>query len=133
MKLRFRFLAALFALVALSISTVGGVWASMCAPGMGMDSAAMASMGVASHEADCPAATVGSHTDRSGTDRNHTDAPRCPFVPAGATGSCAVATSLPAGSFASLAPSAEGALLAAAPENSRDTLLVSALFRPPRA
>jgi hypothetical protein len=133
MKPRFRFLAALFALVALSLSLAEGVWASTCAPGMGMDSAAMASMDVASHEVDCPAATIGSHTDRSGTDRNQTDVPHCPFVPAWVAGSCAVAASLPAGSFASLSPSAEGALLAVAPDDARDILLVSAFFRPPRA
>lgn len=130
MKLRFRVLAALFALIALSISTVGGVWASTCALGMGTE---MASMDAAAPDAGCPAATVGSHADGSGTDPSRPDAPHCPFVPAGAAGSCALAASLPAGSFASLAPSPEGALLTVSPDNARDLLLASAFFRPPRA
>jgi hypothetical protein len=131
MKLQLRSFAALLALIALSIFLVESVWASTCMPGMGMGAGEMVSVGGAAPQADCPDVMTESRAEDSGTQRNHSGAPHCPF--ASAAGSCAVAATLPAHAPETLVPSPEGALLTISPDYMRDLLLVSALFHPPRA
>jgi hypothetical protein len=128
MKLQLRSFAALLALIALSIFLVESVWASMCMPGM--EAGAMVSMDGAASQADCPDAMVESPTDRSGDQHDHPAGPDCPLTLA--AGSCAVAATLPAPAPEALVPSPEGALLTISPDYTRDLLLVSALFHPPR-
>ncbi|CAN5208466.1 hypothetical protein BH24GEM2_BH24GEM2_14950 [soil metagenome] len=129
MKLQLRSFAALLALIALSIFLVEGVWASTCAPGMGMEAGAVASMGGAGSQAECPDAVL--ESPASGGQHDQPAAPDCPL--ALAAGSCAVAATLPAHAPETLVPLPEGALLTISPDYMRDLLLVSALFHPPRA
>ena len=135
MKLRVRFLAALFALLALSLGWVEGAWALACSPEMGAESVATApaSAGTGGMDMDCPAPAGTSHSDDSGTDPDRPKAPHCPFGPAAAGGACAIAPPLPGEARVAIAPSPEGALLLVAPDPMRDLLSVSAFFRPPRA
>lgn len=136
MRLRFRALAALLALFALSLSWVPGVWASTCEPGMagmGVESMLVAPADVSSTELDCPTNTGMSHSGGTETGQDKADTPACPFGPMAASGACAVAPLLPARAPVSLAPSPEGALLVVSPDPMRDLLSVFAFFRPPRA
>lgn len=130
MRSRFRVMAALFALLALTLSFAEGVSASTCMPGMdmGMDSSAEAA--AASGRMD-EMTTPGRNSGDESPDRPAP--PHCPFAPVSTPGSCVVAASLPATSSVDLAPSPEGALLVSPPEQTRDLLLVSTLFHPPRA
>jgi hypothetical protein len=127
MRFRFRFLAALFALVALSAYFAEGVWASMCPPET-LSAGAEAPM-----EQDtngCPLGISDAPADPS--EQSRSDAPVCPLGPLGVGGSC-VAASLPA-TTAQIPPSLpEGSLLSPSPDSARDLLLALAVFHPPRA
>lgn len=130
MRSRFRVLAALCALIALTLSFGEGVWASMCMPAMEMGEAPAAEMSDASDRM-MDMASQGVHT--GGETPDGPEPPHCPFAPVSTAGTCVAAASLPAASPIELVPSLEGALLVVAPEQKRDLLLVSALFHPPRA
>jgi hypothetical protein len=128
MKLQFRVLAGLFALIAFSLSVVEGVWASTCMPTMAI---AAAAAGSAKAPADCD-------MDAASTPSNDSapvpPAPlHCPLTPMGASGSCTTIASLPIGPAADLAPAPTGVLLTFSPDQTRDLLLVNALFHPPKA
>lgn len=125
MKLRFRVLAALPALLALSLTWVQAGWASMCAPG------AESTVEASGMAVECPTDIGMSHADEPRGGHDQPDAPACPFGPMAAPG--CVAPSLPAHAPVAIAPPPEGALLVVSPDATRDRLLVSALFRPPRA
>ena len=119
---------AFLALTALAHSFAEGVWAASCPPGMPMQTATsetaadgcMVAMGM-----------DGEHADTESTE-NPAD-PHCPFAPLSTPGTCIVAASHPAPSPASDLPSPEGQLLSPSLEPSRDLLLVSSLFHPPKA
>lgn len=132
MSLRFRHLAALLALIALTVGTVQGLWASTCRMGMPVVAAASAEAtapsGVCTH--GMPAAPDGAGSSQ---DDGPPDAPRCPSMPMGMAGSCGAAIALPAGSAVLLEPSSPEALLPALPNEARDLLLTTAFFRPPIA
>lgn len=127
MKFQFRVLAALFALVAFSLSVAEGVWASTCMPNMAMAAIAGA---VPDAPVDCEMSAPADEPSEPGS---NLPAPlHCPLTPLGASGSCTMLASLPVGPSADLVPSPEGALLAVSPDQTRDLLLVTALFHPPR-
>ena len=130
MKLRFRIVSALLALFALSLTWVQAGWASRCAPGA--ESAVKTSDEASGMAVECPTDMGMSHSDGPRSGHDHPDAPACPFGPMAASG-CAIATPLPAGAPDAPPPSAEGAVLSSFPESTSGRLLVSALFRPPRA
>lgn len=90
----------------------------------------MASMDGAASQADCSDAMIASSTDGSKAPHEHPAGPDCPL--AIAAGSCAAAATLPAPAPEALVPSPEGTLLTISPDYTRDLLLVSALFHPPR-
>lgn len=130
MKLRFRIRAALLTLFALSLTWVQAGWASTCAPGA--ESTVEASDDEASGiPVDCPTDMGMSHSDGPRSGHDQPDAPACPFGPMAASG--CVAPSLPAHAPMAVALAPEGALLVISPDLTRDRLLVSAFFRPPRA
>ncbi len=133
MKLRSRVLAALFALFALSLSWVQGVWASTCEPGMGVESTLSVPAEAGGMEMDCPTRMGMSHSEAPTESQDQRDSPHCPFGPMAASGGCAVAPLMPVHAPVSVAPSPEGALLAVSPGPMRDLLSVFAFFRPPRA
>lgn len=130
MKLRFRVLAALLALLALSLTWVQAGWASTCAPGA--ESAVVASDEASGTDVECPTDMGMSHSDGRRSGHEQPDAPACPLGPIAASG-CAVATPLPARALAVALASTEGAVLSSFPDATSGRLLVSALFRPPRA
>lgn len=133
MKLRFRFLAALFALVALSLSTVGGVWAS-CAAEMEAETGAVSSLDAADPGTTCMAGTGMSRAgDSVQGDGSHSGAPHCPTMPMGATGACGAALALPADSSPEIGLSILEARLSLSPDDTRDLLLAAHFFRPPIA
>ncbi len=132
MKLRFRFLAALFALIGLLAFVVEGAWASSCLEAAEMEMAAAPAIGAVAPGASCMVGMALPHADApSETQSDGSQAPHCPLTVA--AGSCAGALSLPSESAVSLAPSPEGADLVISPDQARDLLLASAFFRPPRA
>lgn len=132
MNSRFRHLSALFALIALTMGMVQGLWASSCSMEMPVattaSTEAVAPSGVCTHAMSALTDRVGSSQDDSGP-----DAPPCPFVPMGMAGSCGAVVALPAGSSVSLEPSSPEALLPRLPNEARDLLLAAAFFRPPIA
>ncbi len=131
MKLRFRFLAALFALLGLLAFVVEGAWASSCPEAAEMEMPAPA-VGAIAPGASCMAGMALPHADApADTQDDGSQVPHCPLGVA--AGSCTGAVSLPAESAVSLAPSPEGADLVISPDQARDLLLASAFFRPPRA
>ena len=132
MNTRFRHLAALFALSALTVGAVQGLWASTCP--MEMPVATTASMEAVAPSGVCThGMTALSDRTASSQDEDRPDAPPCPFMPIGMAGSCGAVVALPAGSSISLEPSSPEALLPRFPDEARDLLLAAAFFRPPIA
>lgn len=129
MMIRIRVFAALFALIALSLAGAGALWASACASNSGTAAApvsttegcgeAMASM----MEAD------GSEDSKS----THPEGPQCPMAPVASSGACSTVATVPAEAPDLSAFSPENAIVPLSAEQTRDLLLVSAFFRPPRA
>lgn len=131
MMTRIRFFAALSALIALSLTGAGALWASACAPGMDPGTASTA----ASMMGGC-AAEVASNMDANGpadTESAHPEGPQCPMAPAASSGTCSGVVTIPADApdFSVLSP--ESAIVPFSASQTRDLLLVSAFFRPPRA
>ena len=132
MNLRFRSLAALFALIGLLAFVVEGAWASSCPEGAEMEMAAAPAVGAIAPGVSCMVGMAQPHADApAGTQGDGSQAPHCQLGVA--AGSCTGAVSLPAESAVSLAPSPEGADLVISSDQARDLLLASAFFRPPRA
>lgn len=119
---------ALLALTALALSFAEGVWASSCPPGMPMQTATSET---ASDGCMVAMSMGGEHSDTESTD-NPAD-PHCPFAPLSTPGTCIIAASHPAPTPVSDLPSPEGQLLTPSLDQSRDLLLVSRLFHPPKA
>lgn len=128
MKIHFRSLAALFALLAFSLFWAEGVWASMCSPGVGMDTATAM---VADMGSDANACLVGTTIPSSGSEESRSDGPHCP-LPMGVS-SCTVGLPLAAESATPEVPALEGASLVGSPDHAKDLLLAVSLFHPPRA
>lgn len=128
----FRHLAALIALVALTVGTVQGLLASTCLMEMSVTTTsateAAAPSGLCTHG-------MGPVADRADSSQGHgaPDAPHCPFTPMGLAGSCGAGIALAAESSISLEPSSPVALLPRFSNGARDLLLASAFFRPPIA
>jgi hypothetical protein len=133
MKLRFRFLAALFALIGLLAISVEGVWAATCAAQMEAGSAAPSADRAAqaqSCSADAAAFRVNDADPAGGSD---SDAPHCPSMPMGAAGACGAVLALPADLSPQFAPSLPESRLSPRTESLHELLLAGAFFRPPIA
>ena len=128
MKLRFRFLAALLALIGLLTFSVEGAWAAPCATKMEMGSAAPASAQDCAGEAAALRAN-----DAELPDGSSSGAPHCPSMPMGAAGACGAALAVPAHIPPQLTPSLPGAQLSPRTDSVRELLLAGAFFRPPIA
>lgn len=129
MKARFRILAALFALSSLVLLQVEGLWASSaCPPEMEMP--------MESHPADagaeaphCPLGEPGHSHEQ---DREGSEPPACPLMPAGAA-SCVGGALMPPTADQPAPGTAEDEFSPAASDHAKDLLLAVSLLRPPRA
>ncbi len=120
-----RRIAGTLALLALVFSLAESVWASTCAPSMGMHPAA------ADVDSDLPVHHGCPHAGVVGEDAKR-DAPPCPFGSPLAAQACAGVVSMPgAGAPMIFAASDRADGLFAVPSRA-DLLLESGLFRPPR-
>jgi hypothetical protein len=120
---RFRWFAALLALIAFSTSVAEAAWASTCAPAGTTASAVAQAPGAGAGDAECPPA--------SGSERDRTDGPRCPF--AVVTGACVAPASLPVVASLDVSLSFNGAAPLVSADHARHLLFSTAFFRPPRA
>jgi hypothetical protein len=129
MKLRIR-IGGLVALLALTAYFAEGVWASACPPAPAMAGVEEIVEGDAD-EHTCPMVLDHASSETGSPEQSRSDSPVCPLGPIGASGSC-VAVSLPATTATIALPFPAGALLTLSPDRSRDLLLATALFHPPR-
>ena len=133
MKLRFRFFAALLALVGLLAFSVEGAWATTCASSMETESAS-GSAGIAAQAMSCSAEASAVRGNVKGMpDGNESGAPHCPSMPMGAAGACGVMLALPADLSPQLTSILPEAQLSPRTESVRELLLAGAFFRPPIA
>lgn len=129
MSRRIRFVSGLLALVALTFSFSGSVWASTC--GMPMMEVGVEDGGERSAP---PGAHCGSHGDLASEAGQSHEGPRCPFGSPVAAQACAGGVaSAPAATVSLLAPFEDGIPEAFDLRPFSDLLLDSTLFRPPRA
>ena len=120
----------LVALVAFGVSWAEVLQRSVCPPGMG-SGAAMEMTGQAAPSAgDHRPGAAGAHAEQ--TEKDRPAAPRCPFGPLVAAGTCALAAFLPATPVGPIAPSLEGAILYSPAETEPHSLLGTTLLHPPR-
>lgn len=131
MNSRFRGLAALLALLALSLFWVEGLWASMCSADMEME------MPVAAQATDA-GAPAAPPMARGQTGQSHeqdgkgSQAPDCPLTAAGAA-SCTGAVALAPSSAVPSVVAAADEFAVASSDHAKDLLLAISLLRPPRA
>ena len=121
---RSRRIAAVFALVALTLSLAETVWASTCAP---MSASPAVAAQEAGHSGDCPGSEHSEPSEQRGGDEPH-----CPFAPV-VTAGCVAAASLPTSTSLAAPPAVEGEVAEPTAAAAADLLLGTALFRPPRA
>ena len=129
MSSRFRHLAAIFALIALTVGTVQGLWAATCHMEMSAETTAPpppAQLGSGIHGVSALADGAGSSRDDAGP-----EAPHCPFAPMGMAGVCGPVTAVPAESSAATNPASAETRLPCLAIEARDLLLAHAFFRPP--
>jgi len=127
MKLRFRFLAARFALTALVLFQVEGLWASSTCS---MEMPAATQVTDAAFPADdCAMGQPGHSHEHDGQDSK---GPDCPLMPAGAASCVGAAVLLPSSAAPSLG-TAEDELPTASSDHAKDLLLAVFLLRPPIA
>lgn len=128
---RIRIFAALFALIAFSLAGAGALWASTCASGMNSGTAsAAASMMDGCGVGMAPMMDAERSED---TQPTQPEGPQCPMAPAASSGACSTQATVPAEApdFSALSP--ENAIVPLSASQTRDLLLVTAFFRPPRA
>ncbi|MEW5926082.1 MAG: hypothetical protein AB1941_01215 [Gemmatimonadota bacterium] len=131
MMTRIRLFAALFALIALSLAGAGALWASTCASGM--DSGTVSAADSMADDRGVEMAPMMDADRSEDTQPTHPEGPQCPMASAAASGVCSTVATVPAEApdFTALLP--EGAIVPLSASQTRDLLLVSAFFRPPRA
>ena len=133
MRLRFRFLTALFALLGLLTVSVDGAWASACAAGMETESAA-STVRPATQAMSCAAEMAVSHTNRAALpDGSDSGGPECPSMPMSAAGACGAALALPGYDSLLLEPSTPEAQSFVPTDHAHELMLAAAFFRPPIA
>lgn len=129
MKLRFRFLAALLALIGLLTFSVQGAWAATCAVETEATTSAADPMGQAP---SCAAAAAGLHAqDAELPGGSGPAAPPCPGMPMGASGACGAVLAIPTDVSPSLALPLAEAQLSPRTDHVRESLLAGVFFRPP--
>ena len=130
MKLRFRFLAALFAFLGLLTVSVEGAWAAAC--GMEMETGSATSTTTQGERCSLGADVSLGH-DAGLPDGTGSGAPHCPAMPMGAAGACGAAAALPAHPSPPLIASTLDARLSPVQGDLRELLLAVAFFHPPIA
>ena len=130
MKPRFRFLAALLALLGLLTFSVQGAWAATCATNMEMGfSADPASAGPS-----CSVEAAAAHApDAKGPDSGGPNSPHCPTMPIGAGGACGAVFAVTSDLALALTASPAEAPLSPRADDIRESLLAGVFFRPPIA
>jgi hypothetical protein len=133
MKLRFRPLAALIALIGFLAVSAEGAWAAACTANMEMGSTSV-SASVESQAKQCSADAAALRANGAeAPDGNDPGLPHCPSMPLGAAGACGAALALPADLAPQLAPSLREAQLSPRTNSAHELLLAGAFFRPPIA
>lgn len=126
MKLRFRLLAAFFAVLGLLAVSAEGAWAAACAVEVEAESATQGER--------CSSGAAVSLGDDAGMPHGHdAGAPHCPAMPMGAAGACGAAAALPADRSPLLIVSTPEARLSPIQGDLRELLLAAAVFHPPIA
>lgn len=133
MKLRFRFLAALFALFGLLTFSVEGVWAATCATNMEAGSAAPSADRAAPAQSCSAEAASLRPSGAELPGGNDSGAPHCPSMPMGPTGACGAVLALPADVSPQLTSTLPEAQLSPRTDRVHELLLAGAFFRPPIA
>lgn len=133
MKLRFRFLAALLALIGLLTFSVEGVWAATCASNMEVRPAAGSADQTAQVMSCAAEASAVRGNGAEMPDGNEPGAPHCPSMPMGATGACGAVLALPADVSPQLTSILPEAQLSPRTDRVHELLLAGAFFRPPIA
>lgn len=129
MTRRTRFIAGIFAFLALTFSFSESVWASTCAPSMEMGASAEVASGEPADASQC----MPERQDEREHGEHGEESRDCPFGSPAAVQTCSGVASLPAQASTFFSPSFEGAASVFTLETQGDLLLESALFRPPRA
>ncbi|MBI4408695.1 MAG: hypothetical protein HY561_03240 [Gemmatimonadetes bacterium] len=132
---RLRFLAGVFALLALSLSLAGATWAALCTPGMDTRSSTRALV-MPAHSSDGAGSMPLDDCRGAGSvpvsGQSSPPAPHCPFTSM-AGFPCSAAASLPSTLSLNLLPAPEGATGSSAADLEPHLLLGKALFHPPKA
>lgn len=129
MKVRFRFLAALFALSALVLFQVEGLWASAaCSMEMEMPAASEIAA-TESHPENC---SMGESRHSQEQEDRDSQSPHCPLVPVGAA-SCVGGVALLSSSHVPVLRTAEDERSITSSDHAKDLLLAVFLLRPPQA
>ena len=126
MRRRTRWIAGLFAFVAMTLSVAETVWASTCAPMADMREPAASAQNAPTEHSGMPGMP-----GEPGTEGG--EEAECPFSPATTAQGCSGAASLPAQAIGALAPAPERIAGVRTATTRQDPLLETALFHPPRA
>lgn len=132
MKLRFRFLAALLALVGLLTFSVEGAWAATCTSNMETEPAGGPADQL-TQVMSCSASSAVRGNDAELPNGNEPGAPYCPSMPMGAAGACGAALAVPADVSPQLTSILPEAQLSPRTDRVHELLLAGAFFRPPIA
>ena len=117
-------MVALLALVALALSAASDLWASsVCVP------EAEFRGGVA----ECAAGMIVTEADGSNEKRGHPEGAQCPMAPGAVAGACSAVPWVPSEAANLAGVYADGITRPFSPEEAHHLLLVTTLFRPPRA
>lgn len=129
MNRRFRFLSALFALMAIALFQVEALWASAaCALEMEMPVATQTA-DAETHPGGC---AMGQHGQKHDHERQGSQAPDCLLMPAGTASCTGGAALVPLSDEPSVGPAGVESSVASS-DHAKDLLLAASLLRPPQA
>lgn len=134
MNHRFRFLAALLALIGLLTFSVQGAWAATCAVNMETESSSLAADPL-TQAPSCADMGAGAHAE----DVDFPDgdsgpaAPHCPAMPMGVAGACGAVLATLSDASPVLTPPLVEAQISPRMDSVRESLLAGVFFRPPIA
>lgn len=131
MKIRSRSFAGLVTLLVFLVATAEAAWAGVCSPEMGRSSSVSTAQAPSGHDPGCPMEETETQPS-PGTSDSGAEAPHCPFLPLGSTGSC-IPTLLPARSVAWAEFSTRREALPPRTDATPDLRFVTPPFHPPKA
>lgn len=136
MRTRFHLVAGLLAVLALTATAVGGLWASaqhaeVETRGVMTVAAVIEGPSIPDSSPSCPPEMARAHSSCHGG--GNPDAPECPSMPLALASSCMGPVALPMESFPHGEPAPESTPSLGSSDRTRDLLLASTFFRPPIA